>query len=175
MLFGTKWLQTVDYFKILVLSGFGYPISSLLVNVLSSRGKSKDYLRLEIYKKMLIPFNMSVLYFYGVEPFLYFLIFTSCLAVYFNIVFVSKEIKLPKWSLVKPIIIQMGLTIGIAFFIEWFNNDIEYGLFMMFIMKGIEYAVLYILINKLLQTQSYKYFMEEFSPVFIKILGKIKR
>jgi len=53
LLFTEKWLPSVEIFKILVLSGFSYPISALLVNILSSRGNSKAFLRLEIYKKLI--------------------------------------------------------------------------------------------------------------------------
>jgi len=61
ILFTEKWLPSVKYFKILVLSGFAYPISALLVNVLSSRGNSKAYLRLEIYKmRWSIPIQTNV-------------------------------------------------------------------------------------------------------------------
>ena len=52
LLFGEKWLPSVSYFQILVISGFGYPVSALLVNILSSRGKSKEFLLLEILKKV---------------------------------------------------------------------------------------------------------------------------
>ena len=40
VLFTEKWLPSVEYFKILLLSGFAYPVSSLLVNILKSRGNS---------------------------------------------------------------------------------------------------------------------------------------
>ena len=63
LLFSAKWLQSVEFFKILVLSVFGLPISTLLVNVLSSRGNSKAFLRLEIYKKVIVTINFVVLYF----------------------------------------------------------------------------------------------------------------
>ena len=173
MLFGEKWLQTVDYFKILVLSGFAFPISALLVNVLSSRGNSKSYLKLEIYKKMLIPFNMSILYFYGVESFLYFLVLTSCIAVYLNIIFASKELLLSKWVFVKPIVIQMVITVCITVFLEYLNKGIDYPLFALFVLKGGEYLILYIIMNQLLKTDAYSFFMAEFRVVYGKRINKI--
>ena len=50
-LYSEKWLPSVHYMQLLLLSAFGYPLSALLVNILSSRGNSKDFLRLEILKK----------------------------------------------------------------------------------------------------------------------------
>jgi len=175
MLFGEKWLQTVDYFKILVLSGFGYPVSALLVNVLSSRGNSKAFLKLEIYKKIVFGFNLAVGFMWGIEGYLYGLIIATTLAVYLNIVFVSKEIKIPKWSYIKPILIQMLLTIAIVMLIEWLNAEMTYSLFLMFVLKGGEYLLLYIMANKLLKTDAYRYVMDEARPVLVKIRDKIKK
>ena len=174
MLFGEKWLPTVDYFKILVLSGFSYPISALLVNVLKSRGNSKAFLRLEIYKTLIAFLNLVLLYF-GIEVFLYGLIMQALLAVYLNIIFVAKEILIPKWLLVKPILIQIILTVSIALLIEWLNRDIAYGLLIMFLLKCGEYFILYIITNKLLKTDSYKYFLSEATPIYNKLLNKERR
>ncbi len=63
LLFTEKWLPSVHYFKILLLSGFAYPVSALLVNILSSRGNSKDFLQVQIYKKIyFLSIFMSVFY-----------------------------------------------------------------------------------------------------------------
>jgi len=104
MLFGEKWLPTVGYFQILVLSGFAYPVSALLVNVLSSRGNSKAFLRLEIYKKIVTAINLAVAFHWGIEGYLYGLILQSGIAVYLNVLFVSHEITVRKWFLLKPIV-----------------------------------------------------------------------
>ena len=100
ILFGEKWMPTVDYFKILVLSGFGYPISALLVNVLSSRGNSKAFLLLEIYKKIIFIINLCIAFTWGIEGYLYGLFIATVLAVYVNIIFVSKEIYIARWVMV---------------------------------------------------------------------------
>jgi len=166
-------MQTVDYFKVLVLSGFGYPISALLVNVLSSRGKSKDYLRLEIYKKMLIPINMTVLYFYGVEAFLYFLILTSAIAVYLNIIFVSKEINIPKWQMVKPIIMQSILTVISVLMVLAITQALAWGLFVMFVVKGSLFVAVYVLLNAIFKVDTFGYVLDEVKPAMQKVKEKI--
>ena len=82
-----------------------------MVNVLASRGNSKAFLRLEIYKKLIASVNFVVLYFLGIDAFLYGLIVQGILAVSLNIIFASREIKLPFFMFVKPIIVQMGIAI----------------------------------------------------------------
>jgi len=169
ILFGEKWIQTVDYFKILVLSGFGYPISALLVNVLSSRGKSKSFLRLEIYKKMLIPFNMLVLYFYGVEAFLYFLILTSCIAVYMNIAFASREIEVSKKEMIKPILVEAAITVSSVVVVAVATRDLSLSLYWLFLLKGSLFFLIYVGLNATASTSPFTYFMGEFRPVFKKV------
>ena len=169
LLFGEKWLKTVDYFQILVLSGFGYPVSAILVNVLSSRGNSKAFLRLDIYKKIIGFSNLAIAFTWGIEGYLYGLIIVSILAVYLNIIFVSKEIFLTKLEMVKPILVQMFLTVVVVLIVLNLNKSSELGDFSLFLLKGIEFTVLYLLGNTLFRVSSFKYFMNEFKPVLIKL------
>ena len=175
MLFGEKWLQTVDYFKLLVLSGFGFPISALLVNVLSSRGNSKAFLRLEIYKKIIFGINLAVGFMWGIEGYLYGLVIAMFLAVFLNIIFVSKEISIQKFKIVQPILIQILITVMVTLFVYFLNQDLDFSNFVMFTIKGIEYAFLYIMTNKMIKTDAYRYFMSEVKPVYSKLLTKIKK
>ena len=175
MLFGEKWLITVDYFKILVLSGFGYPISALLVNVLSSRGNSKAFLRLEIYKKIIFGINLVIGFMWGIEGYLYGLLIAMSLAVFLNIIFVSKEISILKFKIVKPILIQMLITVLVTLVVQFLNQDLYFGNFMMFLLKGIEFSILYVLINILFSTDSFRYFRDEFKPVVQKVLARVRK
>ena len=172
MLFSDKWLPSVIYFKILVLSGFAYPISSLLVNVLSSRGNSKAFLRLEIYKKIVFGINLYVGFLWGVEGYLYGLVIASIVAVYINIIFVSKEIKMPQLEFIKPIVIQMLIGVVSTLIIWYVNLQVDYKNIVMFFIKGFEFSLIYLGLNYLLNIKSYQYFMEQFRPVFNKILRR---
>ena len=108
LLFGDKWMQSVEYFKILALSGFAAPISGLLVNILSSRGNSKAFLRLEIYKKIVGSIGFVILYFYGIKIFLYSVILQAFInGVFLNMGFVSREIPLSFWKMFRPLLIQI--------------------------------------------------------------------
>jgi len=175
LLFSEKWLETAEYFKILILSGFGYPISALLVNVLSSRGNSKAFLRLEIYKKVIFGTNLAVGFVWGIEGYLYGLLIAMLMAVYLNIFFASREISLSKMQFIKPIFIQMLLTVLVTLFIQFLNKDLDFGNLSMFLFKGSEYVVLYIMLNKTLNIDAYKYFMNEARPVYYKLLKKMRR
>jgi len=165
LLFSDKWLASVDIFKVLVLSGFGYPINALLVNVLASRGNSKLFLRLEICKKLIVSVNLLVLYFLGINIFLYGLVVKSFLGVSLNVLFASREIKLPFYVFAKPIIVQMTITIIAVVITMLFTKEMAlYGVAIP-ILKGSLFAFLYVSMNHLINTSSYECFLDQMMPV----------
>ncbi len=173
LLFGEKWVKSVEYFKILVLSGFGYPISALLTNILMSRGNSKAYLHLEIYKKIIFGTNLAVGFIWGIEGFLYGLLIATLLTLPLNVYFSAREINLSKSQFMKPIFIQIVITVIVTFFVQFLNKDLEFGYLVMFFIKGSEYVILYIMLNKILNTDAYKYFNNEAKPIYNKLLNKM--
>jgi len=172
LLFSEKWFPSVELFKILVLSGFGYPISALLVNVLSSRGNSKAFLRLEIYKKSLLSLNFVVLYLWGLEVYLYGLIATTLLGVVLNISFAAHEIKLPFFLFVKPIVTQIGITVFAVIVTLFITRNLEQLNIIMLIIKGSVFTLLYGLLNYFIKTSSYVHFIEQIMSIRNKKLRK---
>jgi O-antigen/teichoic acid export membrane protein len=160
-LFGVKWLPSVGYFQILALSGFGYPVGALLVNVLSSRGNSKAFLRLAMYKKTLMALNFVVLYTKGIDFYLYGLIVTSVFSAILNILFAAREIKLSFFKFAEPILDQAILSVLAAvttlYLVTWVQMD---ALFL-FIYKGVAFASLYFLMSVMFKTHSYGSFSEQ--------------
>jgi len=170
MLFTEKWLPSVELFQILVLSGFAYPISALLVNVLSSRGNSKAFLRLEIYKRIIGIGNFVVLYFWGIEAYLYGLIVTSSLSLSLNILFASREIRLPFLIFINPLLMQMSIAMVAVIFTFLITENIIYGHILMFGIKIFLFSMIYIMINHVLKTKSYLFAFSETKPVILSIL-----
>lgn len=169
LLFTEKWLPSVEYFKILLLSGFAYPISALLVNILSSRGNSKAFLKLEIYKKILLSINLYVGFLFGIKGYLYGFVIVAVFGISLNILFVSREISLSFITFLKPVLIQMIISIFSVLMILLTYN-IESSIMINMMMKGALFTVFYLLISKLFKTNSYLYTMEQFVPLVNRIL-----
>lgn len=174
MLFGIKWLPSVEIFQILALSGFAYPMSAILVNVLSSRGNSKDFLKLEIYKKIIISANFFVLYYYGINSFLYGLLVCSILAVSLNILFASKEINLSFFTFAKPMLIQALISTILVFIVSMLFATIDIHYILILILKLILFIPSFILINYIFKTDSYIQLKKEIYPIIQKKLNKRK-
>ncbi len=166
LLFTEKWLPSVEYFKILLLSGFATPVSALLVNILSSRGNSRAFLRLEIYKKTLLGINLYVGFLWGIQGYLYGMVVVSILSVSLNILFASREIKLPFFVFAKPILTQMIISIIAVWIVMLLIKEIEMYLIMLILIKIIVFAIMYFSINKFLKTSSYIYTLDQIKPLF---------
>jgi O-antigen/teichoic acid export membrane protein len=70
-LFGAKWVASIPIFQILILKGFTYPISAMVVNAFLAKGKSKANFHFGNIRKVLqlVPFIFA--YFGGFYAFLY--------------------------------------------------------------------------------------------------------
>lgn len=172
MLFGSKWETSIYYFKILALSGFAYPISALLVNVLSSRGNSKAFLRLEIYKKIIFGLNLSIGFIWGIEGYLYGLVIASIIAVYLNIYFASQEIHLPFSDFTYPIISQTLISILSVIITIYATMMIQIQIPFMFILQSTLFTISYIFLSYLLKTNPYHHTMIQIRPYLLRFRSR---
>lgn len=171
ILFSDKWLPSVEYFKILVFSGFAYPINALLVNVLSSRGNSKAFLRMAIYKKSIAFTNLGIGFLFGIKGFLYGLIIVAVISTSITIFMASRESSIAILEFYKLIFAQVLIATLSLLIILPLEELLPSLTVFSLLFKLVLYSVIYILLNYLFRTLSYKYFLEQFLP-FIKQLNK---
>ena len=100
-LFGEKWEEAIPMFRLIILTAYGYPLSSLLVNILSASGNSKAFLRLEIIKKIASISALALGFFWGIKGYLICKIFATLIGIYFNMLFAGKQIKTNVWYFIK--------------------------------------------------------------------------
>ncbi|MEZ9503037.1 lipopolysaccharide biosynthesis protein [Vibrio sp. 10N.286.51.B11] len=151
-LFSDKWLPSVQYMELLLLSGFAYPLSALLVNVLISRGNSRAFLKLEIMKKSLHTLNFLNAYYNGIEVYLYGLVLVSLFSVMLNIIFASKELNMDSMSFLNPILSQMilGICSVVLSYQVYFYLDLN--IILGFLMKVMLFFFLYVGFNFIFKT-----------------------
>lgn len=176
ILYGEKWEASVEIFKLLALSGFAIPLSALLVNILSSRGNSKAFLKLEILKKIVMSSNFLVLYYADMTSYLYGLVVVGIINVSLNILFASKEINLSFLAFAKPIVIQALLSIFIVLIINnlFIYLNLEIYLIFLLIIKLILFTICYFLFNYIFKTESYANIKIEILQIIINKLKKSK-
>lgn len=161
LLFSEKWLPSGEYLALLVLSGFAYPLNALLVNVLSSRGNSKGFLRMAIYKKLIAFLNLAIAFQFGIEGFLYGLILVSFINTAISISMAARESKIAVFTFYKLLMPQMIVAIVSVLITIEIVNLIIVPMFVLLLIKMFIFTTVYILLNYLFKLESFQYFMNE--------------
>jgi teichuronic acid exporter len=117
-LFTETWLPAVPYFQILCLSGVLYPIHSYNLNILTVKGLSGLFLRLEVIKKILLVILLFFGFQFGIYGLLIASVLGSVLALFVNSYFTGKYIDYGVWSQFGDLlpIITTSLSVGIGIY-----------------------------------------------------------
>ena len=92
LLFTEKWIVSAGYFQIMSITSAAYPLTYLMLNLISGRGNSKALLRLEIFKKtLLVPAYLSFLV-GGIHTFVIVVGVVYLVSLVLNMSFVKKEL-----------------------------------------------------------------------------------
>src|SRR5690606_20673002 len=87
-----KWLPSVPYFQILSIGGIFFPIHAYSLNILQAKGRSDLYLRIEVFKKIVI---VGVIFFslqFGMLGLVWGSVLISIIAVFINSHYTSRYI-----------------------------------------------------------------------------------
>lgn len=174
LIFTEKWFASAEYFKILAFSGFAYPINALLVNILRSRGKSKEFLRMAIYKKIIGSLNLAIGFIFGIEGYLYGLIIVAIINTYITIVMTSRESKIPIKKICVQIVTQLAVASIAILMTLYFVEYIQYSYTALLFIKLAIFISSYILVSWLFSTSSFLYFRVEFNIALQQLFNKVK-
>ncbi|MFT6908529.1 MAG: teichuronic acid exporter [Oleiphilaceae bacterium] len=164
-LYTDKWAASIPYLEMLLISASAYPINAVLVNVLSSRGNSKAFLRMALIKNTIFFSSLYVAFQWGIMGYLYGLIILSVVNTSISIYFVSNEIKIQKRTLWKPIVTQVLITlISVTCALSLAEYAMTTSLYK-FLMTNTTFVVLFVAQNILLQTTGYKYILKEVKAI----------
>jgi len=179
ILFGAKWLPSVQYFQILAFMAYAYPVSIILVNVLSGMGKAGKFLILEIFKKAVGLSGMCVGFIWGIYGFLWALVITGTIGVVLNMWYVQKTTGLSLKTSIFTVV-KYAVPAFICAFIIWFFNlylshnlwlvNLPHNLYLWFLLvvNTILFSGLYILFNFAVKTNGFIYIKD----IVIKKLWK---
>lgn len=115
---GEKWLPAVPYFRILVIMGYAFPVGSILLSVIKASGDSKLYLRLDIYRKLIMVPTFLLVIFDGIDSFLWGRVIVGMFVVMLNIFYTLKVIEGKFFDFVKILAAHYLLIASVVFLIE---------------------------------------------------------
>ena len=127
-LFTEKWLPAVPYFQILCITGILFPIHSYNLSILNVKGRSDLFLKLEVFKKIIIVITLLVTIPFGIIALLYGQVFISIFAFFINSHYTGKFINytaLQQLKDVMPIILLAVFAGGIVFLLDYFGLKLK--------------------------------------------------
>jgi len=139
-LFTDKWLEAVPYFQILCFNGILEPVHTYNLNILTVKGRSDLYLKLEVVKKLFILLVVLISFSFGIYGLLYGSVVLSVVFFIINSHSSGKFINYSAWEQVKdlfPIIVSALFSGLIIYVTDYFIlNKIPYHLIRL-ILNGI--------------------------------------
>ena len=118
ILFGNQWVVSAEYYKILVLAGFAYPLSNLSLSIIEARGNSKNFFKVEIIKKIIFLPVYFIAFVYGIKYFLFSVVFLSLIGTFLNVHFVKYELDISVFKTIKFLAKYLANAILIILAIE---------------------------------------------------------
>lgn len=111
-----KWLNSVDYFKILVIASLVFPFRVISLNLLIAQGHSKLYFNLELIKNILILVTV-IFSFNNINFLLYSYVASNFLSFLINTYWVGKYCPYKFMDFVKDIAPYFTICLGITIFV----------------------------------------------------------
>lgn len=161
LLFGPKWQPAIPMFNLIILTAYGYPLSSILVNVLSASGNSRAFLKLEIIKKTVYGLCLALGFVWGIKGFLICNIFAYALAVYINMVYAGRQMNIGTRPFLKISGQYFFISVFIATGLYLTKNLIIFSNFINILLYGISFVILYIFFTRAFRTEGYIVFSLE--------------
>lgn len=166
LLFSDKWLPSVPIFKVLMLAGFVYPLSSLFVNIIVSKGNSKKNLKLGLIKQSLLILNLIIGFSFGLMEYLYGYVFVLVLAFLVNIKFAANELEIKSFWFYNRIYKYFFSSIVVSTIIIIFDNYFSIkSFFVNLIFVGSAYIISYLGLIILFKAKGIKYVFVELETV----------
>jgi teichuronic acid exporter len=112
------WMGVVPFLQLLAFVGILYPIHAMNLDILKVKGRSDLFLKLDLYKKIIITIVLFVTFSFGIKIMIIGQIFTSIGFLYINTYYTNKLIKYKLCTQLKdilPIFILSTLMGGLVY------------------------------------------------------------
>lgn len=173
LLYSDRWVQSIPYFQVFCLAGIAICLQGVNYHAVAAIGMSKIMFKWTIIKRLigliLVLVGLALM---GLKGILVGMVMTSWLIYLINAYLVDKYIgyKLLSqlWDLT-PILLLTLLAFVLAFFLKFIFSS--YNMYLLALMKFILFLAIFIAGSKLLNLESYRYFMGNI-PLIIKKFNK---
>ena len=166
LIFSEKWLPSVEYFKILLIGGFVFPLSTLLVNILSSKGNSKAFLYSGFIKQSMYVLNLIFGFMGGVKMYLYGYVLVGYVALFVNFWYAGREIKQGMVFFAKRFFPYYIVTFFVVVFLSFVNKVYLIKSELIHLMLYLPaYLILFFILSKIFKLKGLDFVIDEIKNI----------
>lgn len=169
ILFGEKWLPSVPYFQILVLSVGNLAINKLIIKAFMSKGKAKENFYISIGKNLIKSLPYFLIYFYGIIEFITGLVIVSYLLTFMNFYLVERYVNL---SAKRHFIILLRDILPFLLVIVLFYTLPIHEIWQR-IALTVAFALTYVTYHFVLQTEGFVFIQKNGGRIIRKLSSKV--
>lgn len=103
ILFSEEWVMAGKFFAILCLNGVFYPLHSININILTVKGRSKEYLYLEIARRCLFLAIIAISANFSIDVFVWGMVVYSIIVLALNLTVCGHYIQYSIWDQLKDL------------------------------------------------------------------------
>lgn len=144
--FGSKWLNSIDFFEILILGSYSYPLGALMVNLIISCGQSKVFIKNEIIKRIFLTTAIMVGFQFGINGYLYSLVILAFIGTSLNAHFACKSINISLFGFYKHVYKYLLVAIFLVIPFKIFDHYYTLNLWLHIFIVGILYSFFYLVL-----------------------------
>jgi teichuronic acid exporter len=173
-LFSDKWETSTGLFKLMLLTGYSYPVGAILVKTIAALGNSGAFLRLEIIKKIVATLAFPIGFYFGLKGFLIAIAIAGFISTILNMLFVSKDLR--NYSVKNQVIdVFMYLPVSVIsiFLTIPVHNSLPELLMLRLLADTLVFTMIYLFINYFLNFKGFMYtrdILVEYIPLLIRKL-----
>ena len=156
LVLGKQWLPAVPLFQILCLSYILYPIHSLNINILTAFGKSGLFLKLEIYKKIVLVILVIIGVNFGIYGLVWSSVVSSVVSLFINTYYTGDLIAYTTIKQLRdllPTLIMAVIMASVTYFLYF--QLIDYVLMVQLIVPLLFGFLAYIFMSKITNNTSF--------------------
>lgn len=147
-LLGKKWVDAIEIYKLLCLSGFVYPLSVATLSMIKAAGYSKVNLKIEVIKSIVTFLGLIIGFIFGLKGYLISLIFTGIIIININYYFSSKTLHYKIYHHYKILSIYLVITISVTYLVTLLKINFESSLWTLLFNTAL-FMTIYFFINKI--------------------------
>jgi O-antigen/teichoic acid export membrane protein len=150
-----KWAPCIPYLQLLCIVGLLFPFHVINLNILTAKGRSDLFLRLEIIKKILLVVTVAITYRWGIRAMIYGQICFALVSYYLNSYYTGRLIGYPFKEQVFDLLPYLGMAVVMGtgvHYLQLFAFPNNWSLLISQVLAGI---IIYVVMNRIFRTSAF--------------------